>query len=93
MCGQIYWVKEDRLGPLYPSKDYDRGIHVLVGSNLHRGSHRVRAWLPSLVHYCLMDDVRTERVVAEPNELNEKMIKVRLSALIFPLSRALDSRY
>ena len=97
---EIYWVKEDRLGPLMKEvRDYDRGklittvctglaeqsglkltwhsigIHVLVGSNQHRGPHRVRAWLPSLVHYCFLDDPRTERVVAEPNCKNLKMIE------------------
>lgn len=69
-------MKEDRLGPLYDVKDYDRGIHMLVGSNQHRGPQRVRGWLPSLVHCCFLDDLRTERVVAEPNNLNRKMITV-----------------
>lgn len=55
------------------------GIHVLVGSNAHRGPHRIRAWLPSLVHYCFMNDARTERVIAEPNEKNPKMISVSRS--------------
>lgn len=50
---------------------------MLVGSNAHRGPHRIRAWLPSLVHFCFLDDLRTNRVVAEPNEKNGKMIKVR----------------
>ncbi|KAM0789845.1 hypothetical protein ACM66B_006692 [Microbotryomycetes sp. NB124-2] len=73
---EIYWVKEDRLGPLMSDvRDYDRGLHMLVGSNEHRGPHRVRAWLPSLVHYCFLDDPRTDRVVAEPNAKNAKMIK------------------
>lgn len=85
-------MKEDRLGPLYDVKDYDRGIHMLVGSNQHRGPQRVRGWLPSLVHYCFLDDLRTERVVAEPNNLNRKMITVGtpphpspLLPLFFPL--------
>jgi hypothetical protein len=55
---------------------YRKGIHVLVGSNDHRGPHRVRVWLPSLVHYCFLSDPRTERVIAEPNQLNTKMIQV-----------------
>lgn len=56
------------------------GVHVLVGSNAHRGPHRVRAWLPSLVHYCFLDDSRTRRVFAEPNQLNTKMVKVGKSS-------------
>ena len=58
------------------------GIHVLVGSNKLRGPQRVRAWLPSLVHHCFLDDARTQRVMAEPNEKNEKMLQV---SLLLPL--------
>ncbi|GAA5988494.1 hypothetical protein JCM11641_007170 [Rhodosporidiobolus odoratus] len=75
---EIYWVKEDRLAPLMPEgtvQDYDRGIHMLVGSDAHRGPHRIRAWLPSLCHYCFLDDPRTQRVLCEPNEKNEKIIE------------------
>ncbi|KAK4051524.1 hypothetical protein OIV83_002664 [Microbotryomycetes sp. JL201] len=68
---EIYWVKEDRLGPLISHT----GLHMLVGSDAHRGPHRVRAWLPSLVHYCFLDDPRTDRVVCEPNAKNAKMIE------------------
>ncbi|GAA5963161.1 hypothetical protein JCM3765_003630 [Sporobolomyces pararoseus] len=75
---EIYWGKEDRLGPLIPKeievRDYDRGIHMLVGSSTHRGPDYVRAWLPSLAHYCFLSDLRTERVLCEPNEKNGKMI-------------------
>lgn len=74
---EIYWGKEDRLGPLIPQdiqvRDYDRGIHMLVGSSSHRGPDYVRAWLPSLAHYCFLSDLRTERVLCEPNEKNRKM--------------------
>jgi len=52
------------------------GIHQLVGSNAHRGPHRVRAWLPSLAHYCFSSEPRTQRVYCEPNQLNEKMVNV-----------------
>ncbi|BGO95898.1 hypothetical protein JCM10020v2_007625 [Rhodotorula toruloides] len=75
---EIYWVKEDRLAPIMPAgtvQDYDRGLHMLVGSNAHRGPHRIRAWMPSLAHYCFLDDPRTQRVICEPNEKNEKIIK------------------
>ncbi|GAA5919416.1 hypothetical protein JCM6882_006014 [Rhodosporidiobolus microsporus] len=75
---EVYWGKEDRLGPLMPAgtvQDYDRGIHMLVGSNAHRGPHRIRAWMPSLCHYCFLDEPRTQRVLCEPNEKNDKIIK------------------
>lgn len=49
---------------------------MLVGSDSHRGPHRIRAWMPSLAHYCFLDDPRTQRVICEPNEKNDKIIKV-----------------
>lgn len=49
---------------------------MLVGSSTHRGPDYVRAWLPSLAHYCFISDPRTERVLCEPNEKNQKMVSV-----------------
>jgi hypothetical protein len=49
---------------------------MLVGSSIHRGPDYVRAWLPSLAHYCFLSDPRTERVLCEPNEKNGKMVSV-----------------
>ncbi|SCZ99549.1 BZ3500_MvSof-1268-A1-R1_Chr3-1g06088 [Microbotryum saponariae] len=54
------------------------GLHMLVGSNAHRGPRRIRAWMPSLVHYCFLDEPRTQRVVCEPNEKNVKILQVGL---------------
>lgn len=54
---------------------------MLVGSDAHRGPHRIRAWMPSLAHYCFLDDPRTQRVICEPNEKNDKIIKVRSRCL------------
>lgn len=61
---------------------------MLVGSNAHRGPHRVRAWMPSLVHYCFLEDSRTERIVAEPNAKNAKIISVSLQLLSHDLTTA-----
>jgi acetyl CoA:N6-hydroxylysine acetyl transferase len=47
---------------------------MLVGSEAHRGPHRVRAWLPSLCQYIFLDDPRTDRIVSEPDHRNTKMI-------------------
>ena len=71
---EAYWAKEDRIAPLYPADDYDRGIHMLVGEEAHRGPHKVASWLSALVHYLFLDDPRTQRVVAEPRADNGKMI-------------------
>lgn len=71
---EAYWAKEDRIAPFYPADDYDRGIHMLVGEENHRGPHKVASWLSALVHYLFLDDPRTQRVVAEPRADNGKMI-------------------
>ncbi|MFC6336760.1 GNAT family N-acetyltransferase [Pseudomonas sp. CCM 7891] len=71
---EAYWAREDRIAPFYDAGDYDRGIHMLVGEEHHRGPHKVASWLPALVHYLFLDDPRTQRVVAEPRADNAKMI-------------------
>ena len=71
---EAYWAKEDRIAPFYDAADYDRGIHMLVGEESHRGPHKVTSWLSALVHYLFLDDPRTQRVVAEPRADNAKMI-------------------
>lgn len=71
---EAYWAKEDRIAPFYAVDDYDRGIHMLVGEEQHRGPHKVASWLSALVHYLFLDDPRTQRVVAEPRADNGKMI-------------------
>ncbi|TFB42303.1 GNAT family N-acetyltransferase [Pseudomonas sp. F01002] len=71
---EAYWAKEDRIAPFYDAGDYDRGIHMLVGEENHRGPHKVASWLSALTHYLFLDDPRTQRVVAEPRADNVKMI-------------------
>lgn len=71
---EAYWAKEDRIAPFYPVDDYDRGIHMLVGEEHHRGPHKVAAWMGALCHYLFLDEPRTQRVVAEPRADNAKMI-------------------
>lgn len=71
---EVYWTKEDRIAPYYSVGDYDRGIHMLVGEDNHRGPHKVSAWLSSLCHYIYLSDPRTLKIVSEPRADNEKMI-------------------
>lgn len=71
---EAYWAKEDRIAPFYQADDYDRGIHMLVGEQQHRGPHKVASWLCALVHCLFLDDPRTQRVVAEPRADNARMI-------------------
>ena len=71
---EVYWAKEDRIAPFYAVGDYDRGVHMLVGEAWARGPQHVAAWLPSLIHYILLDDPRTHVVVCEPRVDNARMI-------------------
>ncbi|MDN7455257.1 GNAT family N-acetyltransferase [Burkholderia cenocepacia] len=59
---EAFWLKEDALGPHVAARDYDRGLRMLVGESRWRGPHRVAGWLPSVVHYLFLDDLRTEAV-------------------------------
>lgn len=71
---EAYWAKEDRIGPYYGVGDYDRGLHMLVGEDAHRGPHKVACWLPTVAHFLFLDEPRTQRLVCEPREDNERMI-------------------
>lgn len=71
---EIFWAKEDNVGAHYASKDFDRGRHTLVGNDAFRGPHRVMAWWPSMIHYCFLDDHRTENIIGEPMSTNDKVL-------------------
>ncbi|KAH7127881.1 acyl-CoA N-acyltransferase [Dactylonectria estremocensis] len=71
---ELYWAKEDKMGAHYPSLDFDRGRHALVGDASYRGQHIIMSWWPSIMHYEFIDDCRTEQVVGEPRLTNEKIL-------------------
>ncbi|TPX56980.1 hypothetical protein PhCBS80983_g04179 [Powellomyces hirtus] len=70
---EVYDPVHSPLGKQYEHRPHDRGIHMLVGSDSHRGPHRVAAWLPGLLEYCF-EDPRTTRVVSEPRIDNGRMV-------------------
>lgn len=72
---ETYWAREDRIAPFCDAADFDRGWHVLIGEAAYRGPAFVPAWLPSISHYLLLDDARTQRLVIEPRADNAKMIR------------------
>jgi acetyl CoA:N6-hydroxylysine acetyl transferase len=93
---EVYWAKEDRLGPFYDADDYDRGWHVAIGEPAYRGKKWISAWLPSLMHYMFLDDPRTQRIVGEPRANHEQQIRnlersgfAKIKHFDFPHKRAL----
>ncbi|MGH8486786.1 MAG: GNAT family N-acetyltransferase, partial [Pseudomonas sp.] len=71
---EVYWAKDDRIAPFYQVEEFDRGLHMLVGEEHHRGPLKVDCWLRSVLSWMLLDEPRTQRVVSEPRADNDKMI-------------------
>lgn len=72
---EVYWAKENRIGPHYRADDYDRGWHVAIGEEAYRGRAWITAWLPSLMHFIFLDDIRTQRIVGEPKASHSQQIR------------------
>ncbi|MGJ4925635.1 GNAT family N-acetyltransferase [Bradyrhizobium sp. HKCCYLS2038] len=92
---ELYWAKENRIAPFYDADDYDRGWHVIVGEDSCRGRDFITAWLPSLMHYMFLDDIRTQRIVGEPAAAHRQQLRnldragfARIKNFDFPHKRA-----
>lgn len=72
---EVYWAKQDKLAAHYEADEHDRGIHMLVGEERHRGPHKVRAWLSALCRHLFEESALTRRIVSEPHYDNIKMIE------------------
>jgi acetyl CoA:N6-hydroxylysine acetyl transferase len=93
---EVYWAKENRLGPFYEANDYDRGWHVAIGEPACRGKQFIAAWLPSLMHFMFLDEARTQRIVGEPSATHAQQIRnldrsgfAKVKHFDFPHKRAL----
>ncbi|MGG1687798.1 GNAT family N-acetyltransferase [Pseudalkalibacillus sp. NRS-1564] len=72
---EAYWVKEDIIEGSYENKPYDQGIHLLIGHTDYLGLGYSLHLLRVMVSMQLKEK-RTERIVAEPDIRNKKMIHI-----------------
>lgn len=72
---EVYWTREDRLGPYYASDPFDRGFHFLIGEKSCLGRDYTDAFLRSISHYMFLDEPRCRRLMAEPRADNVKVLR------------------
>lgn len=63
---EVYWAPESQLAPSCSGDTYDRGWRVTAGDDTFRDRDMVSAWLPSLMHFLFLDDLRTRRCIVTP---------------------------
>ncbi|MBO9665243.1 MAG: acetyltransferase [Bdellovibrio sp.] len=93
---EMYWTKEDRLGPYYDSEAFDRGFHLLIGNTDFLGFPNTDAILKSATHYLFLEEPRTRKIMAEPRSDNKRIIRYietftawkKLKEFDFPHKRA-----
>ncbi|MDQ0417472.1 RimJ/RimL family protein N-acetyltransferase [Croceifilum oryzae] len=72
---ETYWVKGDILENSYEYHPADQGVHLLIGDTQYLGKGYALPLLRAITSL-LFENAETEKVVAEPNFLNKKMIHV-----------------
>lgn len=72
---ESYWVKDDIIGRYYEWDEYDQGIHLLIGPEEFLGKGFTYPLLLTML-YKKFQINETNRIVAEPDVRNEKMIHV-----------------
>jgi acetyl CoA:N6-hydroxylysine acetyl transferase len=72
---EAYWVKGDVVEDCYDPHPEDQGIHLLIGEEAYLGKGYALPLLRTIVHFQLQSQ-GTEKVIAEPDIRNEKMIHV-----------------
>ncbi|KAG9311205.1 acyl-CoA N-acyltransferase [Chiua virens] len=79
---EIVYIKENHVSAYVPggAKEWDRGIHVLVGEEQFRGWERAQAWLRSIHHYNFLADPRTEHSTGEPKADNGAILQLSLDS-------------
>jgi acetyl CoA:N6-hydroxylysine acetyl transferase len=72
---EAYRVEGDVLEKTYEAAPYDQGVHLLIGDKKYVGKGYSLPLLREMVRFQFQDE-RTEKVMAEPDIRNEKMIHV-----------------
>lgn len=71
---EVYWAREDRIGPHCDPGPYDQGLHLLVGEPSFLGGGRTAAWMRATFHFMFLREPRTTRLVGEPDAGNDRVI-------------------
>lgn len=72
---ESYWVKDDIIGGYYKFEEFDQGIHLLIGPDEFLGKGYIYPLLLTVLHK-KFQVCETNRIIAEPDIRNEKMIYV-----------------
>jgi acetyl CoA:N6-hydroxylysine acetyl transferase len=72
---ETYWATDDILGRYYDAHPDDQGVHLLIGPPAYIGKGYARPLLQTMTEW-LFTHQATQRVVAEPDIRNEKMIHI-----------------
>ncbi|MDQ0859248.1 GNAT family N-acetyltransferase [Bacillus sp. V2I10] len=80
---ETYWASADIIGDYYASEPYDQGVHLLIGDPFYLGKGLSLPMLREIMKQMFTDE-RTQRIVAEPDSRNKKMIHVFKKCGFFP---------
>lgn len=72
---ESYWVTDDILAQHYAADPADQGIHLLIGAPEFLGKGYALPLLRAMTHFQLQR-LETQKIVAEPDTRNDKMIHV-----------------
>lgn len=85
---ETYWAQQDIVGQYYDADPEDQGVHLLIGPPSYLGKGYALPLLKAMVSR-LFQHEPTEKVVAEPDIRNEKMIHI-FKQCGFTFQKAID---
>ncbi len=72
---EAYWAKDDLIANYYDAEKEDQGIHLLLGPEEYLGKGLALPQLRAMIAFQFKHK-KTEKVVAEPDVRNKKMIHI-----------------